>query len=87
MILDKTTYNNQHEVFKNSFELRVSGDGDGDIANRPQKCPDEPRHSGCPPCQDLHAQRYGVNIRAIVCHNRERENDQAELPEFSQGWE
>ena len=49
--------------------------------------PDEPRHGLRPATQHLHAERYAIDIGAIVRDDAEGEDDEAELAEAAQGGE
>lgn len=79
------THNDQHEVFKDRLKVRISGDGDGDIAACSQECPDETGYTSSPSGEDLHTERHRVNVRAVVGDDRQCEDDQAELTESAQG--
>ena len=81
------TYDDQHEVFKDRLKVRISRDGNGDIAARSQECPNETGYTGGPSGEDLHTEGHRVNVRTVVGDDRQCENDQAELPEPAQGGE
>nr|POE62782.1 hypothetical protein CFP56_03686 [Quercus suber] len=70
-----------HEVLQGLFEVAVAGDGDGDVDGRGDAGPDEAGDALGPASQDLHGERDGVDVGAVVGDNGQREDDEAELAE------
>jgi hypothetical protein len=66
---EEKTYNDQHEVFENRFEVRVPRDGDCNVAAGPEQRPHKTRYTCSESREDLHAKGDGVYVRAIVCDN------------------
>lgn len=77
--------NDQHEVLEHGLEVVVARDGDGDVDARADECPDEAWHARRRAGKDLQRQGDGVDVRAVVSDDGEREDDEAELAEAAEG--
>ena len=78
------TYDQEHEVFQNLFEMGVARDGNGAVDEGADKSPDEARDELRPLAHDLQAEGDAVDVRAVVGDDAEREDDEAELAEAAE---
>lgn len=64
--------------------MAVAGDGDRAVHERADEGPDEARHRLRPAGQDLQREGERVDVGAVVGHDAEREDDEAELAEAAE---
>ena len=78
------THNQQHEILQHALEMAVPRDGNRAVHERADEGPDEARNRLRPASQDLQREGEGVDVGAIVGHDAEREDDEAELAEAAE---
>jgi len=70
-----------HKVLKNDLEMRVSGDGNGDVDTGGNSNPDEAGYARSPASQDLHGESNAVDVWNVVSDDGQGQDDLAELSE------
>ena len=64
--------------------MTVARDGDGAVHQSADERPNETRHGLRPATHQLQTERHAVDIGAIVRHDAEGQNHEAELPEAAE---
>lgn len=78
------THNQQHEILQHALEVAVPRNGNRAVHERADEGPDEARHRLRPAGQQLQREGEGVDVGAVVGHDAEREDDEAELAEAAE---
>ena len=79
----KRKFSAYHEILQDNFKMAVSRNRNGDVHARPHKRPDKAWDGLCPPSQNLHRESNGIDVRAIVGNDTERQDYQAKLAKLS----